>query len=87
MATSAAMKKPKVEEEAEAEAANRLSAHQIPNDKEGLIDFMDQRAKSIEALKHQLSNLDRKVLSSFICFFFVCAMSSFTSPRIVQLDF
>lgn len=78
MATSAAMKKPKVEEEAEAEAANRLSAHQIPNDKEGLIDFMDQRAKSIEALKHQLSNLDRKVssssslLSSFICFFCMC---------------
>ncbi|CAG7910826.1 unnamed protein product [Brassica rapa] len=53
----AAMKKPKVEQ---GEEANTLST-QIPDDKEGLIDFMDQRAKSIEALKDQLSNLERKL--------------------------
>lgn len=57
----AAMKKPKVEQ---GEEANTLST-QIPDDKEGLIDFMDQRAKSIEALKDQLSNLERKVSSLF----------------------
>ncbi|KAF8113457.1 hypothetical protein N665_0050s0105 [Sinapis alba] len=59
MATWAAMKKPKVEQGEEAEA-NTVST-QIPDDKEGLIDFMDQRANSIEALKDQLSNLDRKL--------------------------
>lgn len=61
MASWAAMKKPKVEQQGEEAEANTVST-QIPDDKEGLIDFMDQRAKSIESLKDQLSILDRKVL-------------------------
>lgn len=58
-----AMKKPKVEQ---GEEAKTLST-QIPDDKEGLIDFMDQRANSIEALKDQLSNLERKVSLLSFC--------------------
>ncbi|KAG2300083.1 hypothetical protein Bca4012_011662 [Brassica carinata] len=60
MATWAAMKKPKVEQQGEEAEVNTVST-QIPDDKEGLIDFMDQRAKSIESLKDQLSILDRKL--------------------------
>ncbi|KAJ0266422.1 Uncharacterized protein HA466_0004350 [Hirschfeldia incana] len=55
----AAMKKPKVEQGEEAKTLPSTS--QIPDDKEGLIDFMDQRAKSIESLKLQLNNLERKL--------------------------
>ncbi|CAH8286042.1 unnamed protein product [Eruca vesicaria subsp. sativa] len=56
----ATMKKPKVEQGEEEAEANTLST-KIPDDKEGLIDFMDQRAKSIEVLKDQLTSLERKL--------------------------
>lgn len=57
MAAATAMKKRRIEEE---EA--RTLASQIPDDKEGLLEFMDQRAKSIQLCKDQISILERKVL-------------------------
>lgn len=65
MAT-AAMKKRRIEEEEEEE---EVVSSQIPDDKEGLLEFMDQRAKSIQRCKDQISILERKVLSFFFFFF------------------
>ncbi|CAF2136767.1 unnamed protein product [Brassica rapa] len=56
MAAATAMKKRRIEEE---EA--RTLASQIPDDKEGLLEFMDQRAKSIQLCKDQISILERKL--------------------------
>lgn len=72
MATTA-MKKPKIEqgEEAEAEAEPISFSTQIPDDREALLEFMDQRAKSIQRLKDQISRLDRKV-SFFLLICFSC---------------
>jgi hypothetical protein len=70
MATTA-MNKPKIEqgEEVEVEAEARTFSTQIPDDREALLEFMDQRAKSIQRLKDQISSLDRKVSSFFFIFF------------------
>lgn len=64
MATTA-MKKPKIEKGEEAEVEAKTFSTQIPDDREALLEFMDQRAKSIQRLKDQISNLDRKVSSFF----------------------
>lgn len=61
----ATMKKPKIEQ-GEEEAAK--SNTQIPDDREALLEFMDQRANSIKRLKDQISILERKVSSSFFCY-------------------
>lgn len=66
MATTA-MKKPKIEQGEEAETEPKSFSTQIPDDREALLEFMDQRAKSIQRLKDQISSFDRKV-SSFFCF-------------------
>lgn len=65
MAT-AAMKKRRIEEEETEEEAS-----QIPDDKEGLLEFMDQRAKSIQCCKDQISIFERKVLFFFLSLFFL----------------
>ncbi|KAF8097851.1 hypothetical protein N665_0280s0050 [Sinapis alba] len=54
MAATAALKKQKIEEE-------KVLSTQIPDDKEGLLEFMDQRAKSIQRCKDQISILERKL--------------------------
>ena len=48
----------------EEEAEENVLATQIPNDKECLLEFMDQRAKSIQLCKDQISILERKVFFS-----------------------
>lgn len=53
------MKKQRFEEK-EAEAS--VLATQIPDDKECLLQFMDQRAKSIQLCKDQILILERKIL-------------------------
>ncbi|CAN6840328.1 unnamed protein product [Brassica oleracea] len=53
MEMAAAMKKRRMEEED--------NPTQIPDDKEGLLEFMDQRAKSIQLCKDQISILERKL--------------------------
>ncbi|KAG7555884.1 WD40 repeat [Arabidopsis suecica] len=60
MATTA-MNKPKIEQGEEVEAEVRAFSTQIPDDREALLEFMDQRAKSIQRLKDQISSFDRKL--------------------------
>ncbi|XP_010454282.1 PREDICTED: uncharacterized protein LOC104736061 [Camelina sativa] len=60
MATTA-MKKPKIEQGEEVEVVAKSFSTQIPDDREALLEFMDQRAKSIQSLKDQISILDRKL--------------------------
>lgn len=73
---AAAMNKPKIEQGEEEEANT-----QIPDDREALLEFMDQRARSIKHLKDQISIFERKVSSSFYHFFLLllllCANSVF----------
>lgn len=64
MATTA-MNKPKIEQGEEVEAEATMFSTQIPDDREALLEFMDQRAKSIQRLKDQISSFDRKVSSFF----------------------
>ncbi|KFK26240.1 hypothetical protein AALP_AA8G221600 [Arabis alpina] len=56
MATMTAIKKPKIEKGEE--EANT----QIPGNREALLAFMDQRSKSIQGLKDQISILEKKLL-------------------------
>lgn len=55
-----AFKEPKIEQR-EAEAEANTSSTQIPDDKEALLEFMDQCANSIQRLKDQISIFERKV--------------------------
>ncbi|CAH8390080.1 unnamed protein product [Eruca vesicaria subsp. sativa] len=55
---AAAMKKRRIQEEEE--EANTLST-QMPDDKEGLLEFMDQRAKSIQHCKDQIQIFETKL--------------------------
>ncbi|CAA7059084.1 unnamed protein product [Microthlaspi erraticum] len=59
MATTA-LKEPKTEQ-GEADTEANSSSTQIPNDKEALLDYMDQRANSIQRLKDQISSFERKL--------------------------
>lgn len=76
-----AFKEPKIEQ-GEAESEANTSSTQIPDDKEALLEFMDQRAHSIQHLKDQISIFERKV-SSFFCF---CVPNSAIYPSFSCFD-
>ncbi|CAN8252399.1 unnamed protein product [Cochlearia groenlandica] len=59
METATMLKKPKIEKVEEAES-NKFTT-QIPDDREALLEYMDERAKSIQRFKDQISFFERKL--------------------------